>query len=279
MTVDHDPSQATSATSRRNFVAGAALLGSTLSLSVMRPSSARATHGPGNSDVNCFKPNPGDGNGHCGLCFLAGTRLATPHGEIAIESLRTRDLVTTAAGEARPIKWLARMRFERLDGEAWGRDVRPVRITAGALDGQTPHRDLRVSGAHLIFVDGVLIPAGDLVNGTSIILEDALDRTFIEYFHVELEAHDILIADGAAAESLQAKSTNRRLFDNYDEFVRLYGANAPDLLPCAPIMGYFGGRGEIASRLRSMIAPIVDVRRPLEIARDRIDNLAERRAA
>ncbi len=263
--------QAGLTTSRRNFVASVALLGSTLSLSVMRPTSAAACH----DAHNLGKPN----DDKSGCCFLAGTRLATPSGEIAIEDLQIGDLVTTAAGEARPIKWLARMRFERPDGEAWGRDVRPVRITAGALDGQTPHRDLRVSGAHLIFLDGVLIPASDLVNGTSIILEDALDRTVIEYFHVELEAHDILIANGAAAESLQAKSTNRQLFDNYDEFVRLYGANAPDLLPCAPVMGYLGGRGELASRLRSIIAPVVDVRRPLEVARDRIDNLAERRAA
>ena len=167
----------------------------------------------------------------------------------------------------------------RQDGESWHDDVRPVRIRAGALDGEAPYRDLFVSAAHSIYLNGVLIPASALVNGTSIILDAAEDRAVLDYFHVELESHDILLAEGAAAESLQATASSRKNFDNYDEFVRLYGASAPDLLPFAPVMAYRGGRGELASRWRSMIAPVIDVRGPLEVARDRIDNLAEQRAA
>jgi hypothetical protein len=157
--------------------------------------------------------------------------------------------------------------------------VQPVRIKAGALDGRKPYRDLLVSGAHSIFLEGVLIPASELVNGISIILDGAETLSVLEYFHVELESHDILVAEGAAAESLQATDSSREKFDNYTEFVRLYGALAPALFPCAPLMAYHGGRGELASRWRSIIAPVVDVRRPLEVARDRIDNLAMQREA
>jgi hypothetical protein len=273
----NDASRAGLATSRRNFVAGTSLMASAVAISMLRPSRARATHNPNHVEgVSCN--NPGKGTpAHC-ICFLRGTHISTPNGEIAIEKLRIGDLVTTANGTTRPVKWLGFMRHLR-QSDHWSAGVRPVRISAGSLDGRAPHRDLLVSAAHMLYLDGVLIPAGDLVNGTSIVLEDALDQDTLDYFHVELESHDILVAEGAAAESLLANPDNRSLFDNYAEFVELYGADAPSSVPCAPIMTYYGGRGELASRWRSIIAPVVDVRRPLEVARDRIDNLAMRRAA
>jgi hypothetical protein len=152
---------------------------------------------------------------------------------------------------------------------------------ARSLDGNAPHRDLFVSAAHMLYLDGVLIPAGDLINNTTIILEEALDRDELDYFHVELGTHDILIAEGAAAESFLPNARNRSMFDNYDDFLAIYGGDAHSqaLSPYAPVLSYFGGRGELASRWRSVVAPVIDMRRPLEVARDRIDNLAERRAA
>ena len=272
-----DPSRPSIATSRRNFAAGATVLMGALLVPLLRPTRANADHNHPSGRA-CDGPGQGDGRGHC-ICFLRGTRLNTPNGEIAIENLRVGDLVTTASGASRPVKWLAKMRHEREVSEHWQHGLRPIRIRARALDPQTPTRDLFVSGAHLMYFDDVLIAASDLVNGTSIIREDAESCTVLEYFHVELETHDILIAEGAAAESLQATSISRLQFDNYDEFVRLYGDDAPDLCSCAPVVGYYGGRGEVASRWRSLIAPVIDIREPLEIARDRIDNLALRRAA
>lgn len=204
--------------------------------------------------------------------------IRTPYGETAIENLRIGDFVATAGGDSRPVKWVARIHCQRRSTESWDQGVRPVRIKAGALGLNIPTRDLLLSGRHSIFMDGVLIPVKDLVNGSSIILEQIDDVTEVDYFHIELASHEILLAEGAPAESLAATSVNRVLFDNYDEFVRLYGMQ-PDLVSCAPVVGYQGGRGELASRWRSLVAPIIDVRRPLEIARDRIDNIAVRLAA
>ena len=103
-------------TSRRNFVTGAVLLGTFVAASLMGSRKAQA---------DCPHNNPG--NDHC-ICFLRGTQILTPDGELAIEDLEIGDLVTTGSGKAVPIKWVARMRRERSATETWARDVRPIRI-------------------------------------------------------------------------------------------------------------------------------------------------------
>ena len=74
-----------------------------------------------------------------------------------------------------------------------------------------PTRDLLVSPDHCLFLDGVLVPAWLLVNGTSVVQEPG--RAEIRYYHVELETHDVLLAEGAAAESW-LDAGNRDWFEN-----------------------------------------------------------------
>ncbi len=130
-------------------------------------------------------------------CFCAGTRIATPGGEVPVESLAAGDLVLSASGVARAVRWIGRRtyaeRFLRSNAALW-----PIRIQAGALADNVPVRDLWVSPLHALFLDGHLIPAGELVDGAGITREN-VDR--VCYFHVELDSHDVLLADGAAAES------------------------------------------------------------------------------
>ena len=77
-------------------------------------------------------------------------------------------MVLTVSGEAKPIKWIGHMRFER-DGQAsWDDEVAPVKIARGAFNGDLPHSDLYVSCQHRFFINGLLIPARDLINGRSI---------------------------------------------------------------------------------------------------------------
>ncbi len=107
----------------------------------------------------------GGGGSHC---FLKGTQILTAEGERPIEDLQIGEMVLTVSGEAKPIKWIGHMRFER-DGQAsWDDEVAPVKIARGAFNGDLPHSDLFVSGRHRVFINGLLIPGRDLINGSSI---------------------------------------------------------------------------------------------------------------
>ena len=132
------------------------------------------------------------------LCFLAGTRILTPTGEVAVETLRQGDLVTTLSGTHHPLRWIGRSVIV----PPFGDPVRtfPVRIRAGALAEHVPARDLLVSPCHALLIDGILAQAGALVNGRSIVRENTMPAAFT-YYHVELDTHAVLLAEGALTES------------------------------------------------------------------------------
>ncbi len=87
----------------------------------------------------------------------------------------------------------------------------PIRIERDAIAAGMPHTDLLVSPDHAIFVDGKLICARQLINGTTIRQEKGW--TSVDYFHVELDAHAILLAEGLPAESY-IDTGNRGFFAN-----------------------------------------------------------------
>lgn len=142
------------------------------------------------------------------VCFLAGTHILTPDGEVTVETLKVGDLVLTAAGEAAPLTWIGR---RDMAAATSGHDAmhRPVRIRAGAFAPDVPHRDLLITPEHCVFTDGVLIPARMLVNGRSIISDDSIDA--YSFFHLELAEHSILLSEGLTTESY-LDTGNRALF-------------------------------------------------------------------
>ncbi|WP_244424553.1 Hint domain-containing protein [Methylobacterium nodulans] len=130
-------------------------------------------------------------------CFVVGTRLLTPQGERLIEDLAVGDLVTTADGAPRPIIWIGRRRV-RIDTHPQADLVRPVWIQAEAVAPGIPQRDMVLSPGHGVFFDGHLIPIGCLVNGQTIRTVPCAE---VEYMHVELDLHDIVLAEGLPCES------------------------------------------------------------------------------
>ena len=92
-----------------------------------------------------------------------------------------------------------------------------------------PHSDLTVTADHAMLVDGVLCEAGTLVNGTTITLVPLQEfgESYTVY-HVETEAHEIIIANGAPAESF-IDNVSRRAFENYDEFEKLH-SDPPEMV-------------------------------------------------
>jgi hypothetical protein len=162
------------------------------------------------------------------LCFCAGTHILTPHGEVPVEQLAAGDLVVTASGEHRAITWIGSHRVLAPRGARGA--ATPVIVRRGALADNVPHRDLHVTKGHCLYIDGALIPVEELINQRSILWDDRPQEVHI--FHVELDQHDVLIADGAPAESYRDDG-NRWLFRN----ANLDWDKKPQT-PCAPVLNH-----------------------------------------
>ena len=130
-------------------------------------------------------------------CFLTGTGIMTPFGRVPVERLAAGDHVVTHDGRLRRVAWLG---HRRIDGSRHRRpqDVQPVRVRRDAFAHGVPARDVVLSPDHAVYAGDVLIPVRYLVNGASVVQEPARE---VEWWHVELDAHDILLADGLPAES------------------------------------------------------------------------------
>ena len=152
------------------------------------------------------------------VCFMAGTMIRTPDGEVAVEELERGDLVLTSDGRSVPVTWLGVQTVSRLFADP--NRVWPIRIKANALADNVPSRDLLISPDHAILVDGVLVQASALVNGSSIARENNVPATFT-YYHVETEDHSLILAQDVPAETF-IDNVDRMRFDNWDEHQALY---------------------------------------------------------
>ena len=144
------------------------------------------------------------------VCFAAGTRIGCASGDVAVEDLRVGDHVILADGGTLPIVWIGHRRIDcrrHPDPDS----VLPIRVTPGAFGEQEPKRPLFLSPEHAVYTDGVLIPIRHLLNGSTIC---QVDRETVTYFHVELERHEVLFAEGLRAESYLDATCNRSWFDN-----------------------------------------------------------------
>ena len=152
--------------------------------------------------------------------------IACPDGERAVEALSIGDLVLTAGGAARAVQWI--VHGTNLVTRGRRSAATPVIVRKGAIADNVPHRDLHVTKNHGLYIDGVLIPAEFLVNHRSITWDDRAQEVSI--YHVELLTHDVLIADGAPAESYRDDG-NRQLFRNANS-----GWGLPPQPACAPVL-------------------------------------------
>ena len=202
-------------------------------------------------------------------CFLRGTTIRTAEGDRKIEDLAVGDLLPTVFGGACPIQWIGRYRYRKSDPtKPWVRNVMPIRIARSALSPNVPYANLYISEAHALLIDGVLVAAGNLVNDTTITRYDARELDELEFFHIKLERHDVIYAEGAPTETLLEVDESAV---NFAEYLRQYGPVTTEETPCAPLFRYGYRRGEIKSCFRSAISPWIDRRQPVDIMRDKLD--------
>ncbi|WP_417604557.1 Hint domain-containing protein [Primorskyibacter flagellatus] len=143
-------------------------------------------------------------------CFTIGTMIATPGGLRAIEGLVPGDLVLTRDNGSQPLRWIGASKLDMIDLRLH-ENLRPIRIKANALGDNIPIEDLVVSPQHRVLVRSiiaermfgipeVLVAAKQLLHLDGVDIEESL--TDVTYVHILLDRHEVVLANGAFAETL-----------------------------------------------------------------------------
>lgn len=206
------------------------------------------------------------------VCFCAGTLIRTERGDVAVEELQVGDRVMTRDNGLQDLRWIGSKALDASQLHLF-RQLRPVRIRAGALGGGLPLRDLRVSQQHRVLVGSriaerifgqpeVLVAAKHLLGLPGIEIDDSLQPLF--YHHLLFDRHEVLFSEGAQTESLFTGPEALKAVDGAAraEIVALFPELAeddPDRLPARQI-----GRGHRARKLAQRHA---ENRQPLQAGR------------
>ncbi|AJE48135.1 Hint domain-containing protein [Celeribacter indicus] len=136
------------------------------------------------------------------VAFTRGTRITLANGaQKPIEEIRVGDRVLTRDHGAQEVRWIGQQTIRATGAFA------PIVIRKGALNNE---HDLTVSPNHRIFIyqrrdhvragrAEVLVKAKLLVNGSSVIQSEG---GFVDYFQILFDSHEIIYAEGIAAESM-----------------------------------------------------------------------------
>ena len=256
---------------RRHFMgiaaAGAARLSSIAISSALLAGRSADAHD--DDDNRGYGHDDDDHRGYDHNCFLRGTLILTVHGEVPVEDLAIGELVLTTNG-ALPVRWVGRTTLRRNASASWHPSVMPIQVARFALDDQTPRRDLYLSQWHSLFIDGYLIPVKHLLNECSITVDrDAKRSKTIEYFCVELDSHQVIFAEGTAAETFRYGGGQISL-DNLRDYQDLYGREHKLMPAFATHCRYKGSRAEMRALLRLAASRFVDLRDPAQLAYARI---------
>jgi hypothetical protein len=178
------------------------------------------------------------------ICFAGGTAIETPDGDRCIDELRVGDLVTTLDHGPQPIRWIGKRRISKRQLQANAK-LRPVSIAAGAIGPGCPRRSVMLSRQHRILIrsmallracgDGeALAPAVGLLDLPGVRLRDGLDG--VSYYHILLDRHEIVCANGLWAETLFLGPQARRTLSPADlaEIAVMFPEQLSAATPMAP---------------------------------------------
>lgn len=143
------------------------------------------------------------------VSFTRGTHITLASGQQRpVEDLRLGDMVLTRDDGPQALRWIGQNTV-RAVGE-----FAPIRIAAGTLHNEN---DLLVSPDHRLFIyqrsdalgagrHEVLVRARHLVNGDTVTRQDG---GFVDYFQLLFDRHQIIYAEGIAAETLLVDTRTR----------------------------------------------------------------------
>ena len=143
-------------------------------------------------------------------CFTPGTLIATPRGEVPVETLKVGDKVITRDNGIQEIRWTGRRDMTAGDF-AVAPHLRPIQIRKGSLGNGLPERDMMVSPNHRVLVANdrtalyfdeheVLVAAKHLIAGDGI---RAIQSSGTSYLHFMCDRHEVVLSDGAWTETFQ----------------------------------------------------------------------------
>ncbi|NVN06755.1 Hint domain-containing protein [Asaia spathodeae] len=162
-----------------------------------------------------------DGNLTYEVCFLEGTLIRTPEGEVAVEDLSLGDVVLASEPDGRDcyhenVIWTGR-RHVRVRSNTSAGDIAgyPVRVKKNALSDGIPHKDLLITPEHCLYLEKKFIPVRLLVNGSSIFYDRNINE--YTYYHIETSSHSVIWADGALTESYLDTGNRSKFFADYEK--------------------------------------------------------------
>lgn len=185
-------------------------------------------------------------------CFTPGAMIATPRGEVPVETLREGDKVITRDNGIQEIRWTGNRTLNRTE-LAEGNGLKPILIKAGSLGRNLPERDMLVSPQHRVLITGetpqlyfeeseVLVAAKHLVGKQGVSVMDTMRTTYI---HFMFDRHEVVLSDGAWTESFQPG----------DQTLGAMGeATREEILALFPELATEGGLTDYAAARRSLKA-------------------------
>ncbi|WP_124297711.1 Hint domain-containing protein [Acetobacter pasteurianus] len=138
------------------------------------------------------------------VCFLPGSMIRTPDGDVAVEDIQIGDQVVVFDWEhnkevTRPVVWVGKARATVRAGLPDDEAGYPVRILKNAIADGVPYKDMLITAEHCLFFKNRFVPVRMLVNGMSIYYDKSL--LSYDYYHLETEQHSVITADGMLTES------------------------------------------------------------------------------
>jgi hypothetical protein len=152
------------------------------------------------------------------ICYVKGTKILCKRGYVSIEDLKVGDHVVTLGKiinnstvelndrSSEPIIWTGALKVPSLSQYSL-----PIRIKAGSLGKKMPTYDLLVSPGHRVIVGNSFLLAKELINGTTIVQEKCNE---VNYYHLELSSHSIIIANGISSETYLDTGGTRGVFNS-----------------------------------------------------------------